>query len=288
MRTRVLGLLLVMLWSLPVLADQRVSVPVGEDETSAVAREKGFVMALSQEIQAMVIPALNPSRLKAVMGVLAPEQGAFVRGYSEVASAEGNATQGTLTLDVRVNAEALKIRLRELGVLYTAAAPQPYVLQLSGVEPSRTKRLGHLQELSGLKPVPAAGEDVPVLNLSQPGGWTGTLRLGDWTATHSAKTLDEVWLAVWRSYFSRSGLPVTGGSALTVRVSGWLSSMGPMEFDKLMDSWGTEIVDKSLVGVEMEGAGMVGVWRVQARSREALSRRLADAVKAQGLVLEIR
>lgn len=288
MRTCVLGLLLVMLWFLPVLADQRVSVPVGEGETVAAVREKGFAQALSQELQTMVVPPLSPSRLKAVMGVLTPEQGALVRGYSEVAPAEGNATEKTLTLDVRVNTAALKTRLRELGVMSTATAPRPYVLQLSGVEPSRTKRLAHLQELSGLKPVPAAGEDVPVLKLSQAGAWTGELHLGALNATHTAKTLDEVWLAVWKHYFSRAELPTADGSTLSVRVSGWLSSMGPMEFDRLMDSWEAEIVDKSLVGVEMEGAGMVGVWRIQARSREALSRRLADAVKAQGLALEIR
>ncbi len=288
MRTGVLGLVLVMLWSLPALADQRVSVSIGEGETVAAVREKGFAQALSQEIQAMVASPLNPSRLEAVMGVLAPEHGSFVRGYSEVAPSEVNATGGMLTLDVRVNTAALKTRLRELGVMYTATAPRPYVLQLSGVEPSRTKRLGHLQELSGLKPVAAAGEDAPVLKLSQAGHWTGVLHLGSWNATHTAKTLDEVWFAVWKQYFSRANLPAEGGSPLSVRVSGWLSSMGPMEFDRLMDSWEAEIADKSLVGVEMEGAGMVGVWRIQARSREALSRRLADAVKAQGLALEIR
>lgn len=274
------------LWAASGSADQRVSVPVAEDGSAVL--EKGFAAALSQEIQTLVSPSLSVSRLQAVMDVLGPEQAAFVRGYSEVVPAEGNATDGPMILDVRINTPALRARLRELGVLFTAASPLPYVLQLSGVEPARTKRLGFLQEMSGLTPVAAAGTDVPVLHLSQAGAWSGVLNLGDWRATHTAKTLDEVWLAVWKSYFSRPGFGAAAGSTLTVRVSGWLSSMGPMEFDRLMDSWETEILDKSLVGVEMDGPGMAGVWRVQARSREALSRRLSDAVKAQGLTLEIR
>lgn len=274
------------LWTAPAPAGQRVSVPAGENGTAVL--EQGFARALAQEVQTLVSPSLSASRLQAVMEVLGPEQRAFVRGYSEVVPADGNATDGNMTLDVRVNTPALRTRLRELGVLFTAASPLPYVLRLSGVEPARTRRLGVLQELSGLTPVSAAGADVPVLHLSQAGAWSGVLSLGDWRATHTAKTLDEVWLAVWKNYFSRPGFGTPVGTTLTVRVSGWLSSMGPMEFDRLMDSWDAEVLDKNLVGVEMDGPGMAGVWRVQARSREALARRLSDAVKAQGLTLEIR
>ncbi len=287
----------------PVMADQRVVVPVDGGEGQPSALERGFDAALAQEVQVLVGTALSPSRLKAVTGVLGPERNALIRGYSEVAGAAANATAGnadatamdanatsgaSLTLDVRIQTEALKTRLRELGVMFTAAAPLPYVLELSGVEPSRTKRLGALQELSGLKPLPAGAADVPVLKLSQMGAWSGVLSLGEWNATHSAKTLDEVWFVVWKSYFSRPGIMAKGESGLLVRVSGWLSSMGPMEFDRLMDSWSDEIQHKTLVGVEMDGPGMVGVWRVQTRSRDALARRLGDAAKAQGLTLEIR
>lgn len=280
----------------PVMADQRVVVPVDGGEGQPSALEMGFDAALAQEVQVLVGTPLSPSRLKAVMGVLGPERNALIRGYSEVAGAAANATAmdanatngASLTLDVRIQTEALKTRLRELGVMFTATAPLPYVLELSGVEPSRTKRLGALQELSGLKPLPSAAADVPVLKLSQMGAWSGVLSLGEWNATHSAKTLDEVWFVVWKSYFSRPGILAKGESGLLVRVSGWLSSMGPMEFDRLMDSWSDEIQHKTLVGVEMDGPGMVGVWRVQTRSRDALARRLGDAAKAQGLTLEIR
>jgi hypothetical protein len=55
-----------------------------------------------------------------------------------------------------------------------------------------------------------------------------------------------------------------------------------------MDSWGAEVDQKTLVGVEMDGPGMAGVWRIQTRSRDALVRRLGDAAKAQGLSVEIR
>ncbi len=288
--------LILFCWVTPVMADQRVVVPVDGGEGQPSALDRGFDAALAQEVQVLVGTPLAPSRLKAVMSVLGTERNALIRGYSEVAGGSANATAtdanatsgASLVLDVRIHAEGLKTRLRELGVMFTAAAPLPYVLELSGVEPSRTKRLGALQELSGLKPLPVGAADVPVLKLSQMGAWTGVLSLGEWNATHSAKTLDEVWLAVWKSYFSRPGILAKGESGLLVRVSGWLSSMGPMEFDRLMDSWSDEIQHKTLVGVEMDGPGMVGVWRVQTRSRDALARRLGDAAKAQGLTLEIR
>lgn len=288
--------LILFCWAAPIMADQRVVVPVDGGEGQPSALDRGFDAALAQEVQVLVGTPLSPSRLKAVMSVLGPERNALIRGYSEVAGGSANATAtdanatsgASLVLEVRIHAEGLKTRLRELGVMFTAAAPLPYVLELSGVEPSRTKRLGALQELSGLKPLPAGAADVPVLKLSQMGAWTGVLSQGEWNATHSAKTLDEVWLAVWKSYFSRPGILAKGESGLLVRVSGWLSSMGPMEFDRLMDSWSDEIQHKTLVGVEMDGPGMVGVWRVQTRSRDALARRLGDAAKAQGLTLEIR
>lgn len=286
--------LMLMLWAVSALADQRVVIPLQAGETSASVVDRTFMTALEQEVQATVDKPLTPSRLKAVMEVLGPQRHALVQGYSEVAAGSGgNATQGnstglTATLDVRIHADALRARLRETGVAFTASAPWPYVLQLSGVEPSRTKRLGFLQELSGLKPVPTGGENVPVLALSQAGAWTGVLTLDQWSATHTAKSLDEVWLTVWKGYFSRPGLLAKGESGLEVRVSGWLSSMGPMEFDRLMDSWTREIEKKSLVGVEMEGAGLAGVWRIQTRSRDALVGRLKEAAKAQGLSVDVR
>jgi len=300
MQQRVFGLcLMLVFWAVSSLGDQRVVIPLQAGETPATVVDRTFMTALEQEVQASVDKPLTPSRLKAVMEVLGPQRHALVQGYSEVsadpggAAAGGNATQGnatgqSVTLDVRIHTDALRARLRETGVAFTASAPWPYVLQLSGVEPSRTKRLGFLQELSGLQPVAAGGEDVPVLALSQAGPWTGVLTLGQWSATHTAKSLDEVWLTVWKGYFSRPGLLAKGESGLEVRVSGWLSSMGPMEFDRLMDSWTREIEKKSLVGVEMEGAGLAGVWRIQTRSRDALVGRLRDAAKAQGLSVDVR
>ncbi|MBP9944039.1 MAG: hypothetical protein KBF11_05785 [Desulfomicrobium sp.] len=274
---------------LPAVADQRVSVAVdaGESREALVARV--FDTALEQEVDALLGTQLAPSRKKTLMEILSKERETLILGYSEdEAAAEANATGLTRAMTVRVHGAGLKARLRDMGVMFTLKDSKPYVLQLSGVEPSRTKRLGALQELSGLKPVAAAAQGVPVLALSQMGAWTGVLSLGEWRTSHTAKTLDEVWLAVWKNYFSRPGVAAQGESGLLVRVSGWLSSMGPMEFDKLMDTWNEEIGQKTLVGVEMEGSGMVGVWRVQTRSRDALARRLGDAAKTQGLTVEIR
>ena len=87
----------------------------------------------------------------------------------------------------------------------------------------------------------------------------------------------------------RVGQPVVqeDRSMVTVRVSGWLSSMGPMEFDRMMDGWKAEIAQKNLTAVDMAPAGLVGVWKIQARQKDALANRLRDAAKAQGLTVEI-
>ena len=274
---------------LPAVADQRVSVAVDAGESREALVARAFDTALEQEVDALLGTQLAPSRKKTLMEILSKERETLILGYSEdEAAAEANATGLTRAMTVRVHGAGLKARLRDMGVMFTLKDSKPYVLQLSGVEPSRTKRLGALQELSGLKPVAAAAQGAPVLALSQMGAWTGVLSLGEWRTSHTAKTLDEVWLAVWKNYFSRPGVTAQGESGLLVRVSGWLSSMGPMEFDKLMDTWNEEIGQKTLVGVEMEGSGMVGVWRVQTRSRDALARRLGDAAKTQGLTVEIR
>jgi hypothetical protein len=273
------------------VADQRVVVPVDGGDGQASLVDRAFDAALAREVEAVLGTPLAQPRMDALMKILSKERDALILGYSEVANtgdAEVNATDATRTLGVRVHGPGLKARLRDLGVLFTARGQWPYVLRLSGVEPSRTKGLGALQELSGLKPTVTQAPEVPVLELSQAGAWTGVLTLGEWKSFRTAKTLDEVWFAVWKDYFSRPGIAVQGESGLLVRVSGWLSSMGPMEFDRLMDSWSEEIQHKTLVGVEMDGAGMVGVWRVQTRSRDALARRLKDAAKTQGLIVEVR
>ncbi|PKN41711.1 MAG: hypothetical protein CVU60_10010 [Deltaproteobacteria bacterium HGW-Deltaproteobacteria-18] len=275
----------------PAVADQRVIVPADGGKGQAPFVERAFDAALAQEIEAILGTQLAQSRMDVLMGILSKERDALILGYSEVATtgdADVNATDASRTLAVRIHGPGLKTRLRDLGVLFTARDQWPYVLRLTGVEPSRTKGLGALQELSGLKPTVNQDPAVPVLELSQMGAWTGVLTLGEWKSFHTAKTLDEVWFAVWKDFFSRPGLAVQGESGLLVRVSGWLSSMGPMEFDRLMDSWSGEIQQKTLVGVEMDGAGMVGVWRIQTRSRDALARRLGDAAKTQGLTVEVR
>ena len=266
-------------------ASHRVALPVAE--TGEVLLEQAFDLALAQEIQSLVSTPLTPSRLDLVVTALAPERGSFVLGYSE-AAVEDNATVEGRVLDVRMHSDLVRQRLRELGVLFTATSPQSYVLRLTGVEPSRTKRLGALQEMSGLQPVAVGGEELPVLALSQFGDWTGVLSSGEWSYSHTAKSLDEVWLSIWKMYFNRTVAGMSGGPGVVVRVSGWLSSQGPMEFDRLMDSWHAEVTQKALVTVEMDATGMVGMWRIQTSTRNALERRLKEAAAAQGLVLDLR
>lgn len=292
MRRCVFFLILMLCGALPVLADQRVELPSDGGEGQPPFLERAFDAALAQEIQSVLGAQLAPSRMALLLDILSRDRDALILGYREIADADGadsfNATNAVRTLDVRIHDAGLRSRLRDLGVMFTAGTPLPYELNLSGVDPSRTKRLAALQELSGLTPTPVGGEKVPQLTLSQGQAWTALLTLGEWRSFRTAKTLDEVWFAVWKDFFARPGLTVQGESALLVRVSGWLSSMGPMEFDRLMGSWREEVQHKTLVGVEMDGPGMVGVWKVQTRARDALTKRLTDAARAQGLTVEIR
>jgi hypothetical protein len=284
--------LALMLCATAAFADQRVEVELSGAGSRQEAIEKGFDKALSMEVSAMA--PVSASRLEAVMGVLKGERDALVSGYGEVSTSERpledgtNATAAFLSMDVRINAARLKTRLRELGVMSTLSAPQPYVLRLSGVDPAETTGLGRLQELSGLRSVAAADEGVPVLSLSRGGAWYAALTSGEWSATRSGKSLDEAWLSVWKDFFMRPSRQSAQGQGLEVRVSGWLSSMGPMEFDRLMDTWDAEIDHKDLLGVEMDGPGMTGDWRIRTGSRPAFEQRLGDAARAQGLSVEIR
>ena len=254
--------LMLVFWASAALADQQVALRPAEGETRTAAIERSFDDALALEVQAVAGVPAPPSRLEKIMKVLSRERDSLILGYNEVASGVapegGNATADAVTLNVRIHGAGLKKRLRELGVLGTLSGPMPYVLHLSGVEPSRTKGLAALQELSGLQPMAAAGEDVPVLTLSQAGIWSGVLSLGEWSSARSAKTLEEVWLAVWKDYFSRAGLVAAGGGELSVRVSGWLSSMGPMEFDRLMDSWARKLIRRRWSGWRWTGRGWPG------------------------------
>lgn len=267
---------------------QRVEVAPAPDLTDhAQIVRKGIEQALALEIQAQLPAPLPPSRLAAVSRLLLAEQGALILGHSELPMASA-AANGTVCLDVHVDSNGVRARLAELGVLFTASSFRPYVLRLVDVDTSRTRRLGPLQELSGLRPIAAAGPETPVLQLKQdpPGFWTGRLEHGVWNETRTAKTLEEIWFSLWKDYFSRAEGHL-GDGALTVRVAGWLSSSGPMEFDRLMDGWTREIEQKALTGVAMDPDGLAGVWKIRVRQKEAFMGRLRDAAKAQGLAVKI-
>ncbi|NLY41788.1 MAG: hypothetical protein GX055_09235 [Desulfovibrionales bacterium] len=270
-------------------ADQRVDIMTNSTDTAYEQFvNQGLEQAITQEIAAL-LPAVSPERLNALAAHLHTGRDALILGYSDV-TALSNATDGHLVLDVRTNTDAIYTYLRDMGVLYTASGPKPYGLILDGVEPGRTKRLGPLQELSGLRPTGAVRADMPVLRLAQepPGAWTGVLTQGEWSVTRTAKVLDDVWFGLWQEFFARpeAALTQTDGTVM-VRVSGWVSSIGPMQFDTLMNSWSAEIVRKELIKVDMDTLGLAALWSVQPRNLDALRAQLQNAAQAQGLHVEI-
>lgn len=273
--------------SSPVCADQEVPFLVDQEQSQTEALNIAFDTAIAQEMDDLLGGSLTSSRKSLIMSVLGVERNVLVSGYNEVALDHDHGAEKMLL--VRISASALRKRLQELGVLATMHEPRPYVLTLSGVEPSLTKRLGALQELSGLVPQSTAeGQNIPELKLSWAETWMGILFYGESQAYHSAKTLDEVWFTLWKAYFSRSDkVQEQGATALYISISGWLSGHGPMDFDRMLDTWSTEIDQKSLVGVEMDGPGMVATWLIQSRDKGQLLRKLEDTVRAQGLSLEI-
>lgn len=193
-------------------------------------------------------------------------------------------------MDVQLDEERLKDRLQETGIYYTISAPMTYGLLTGGLEPAKIKRLGPLQELTGVRPAGGGGPETP--SLRSRAGWRGGMdwgpEPGSLVETKSGKSLDTIWLGLWKSYLpvQRCAGRLEPGSEVT--VSGWVSSMGPMEFDKLMDGWSAEIEHKTLEKVGMDAGGVIGVWQIQSRRPEALQIRLKDSVRAQGLQLEMK
>lgn len=268
-------------------AGQIVVLPADQAGTPAERMEFGYEAALRQELRAQLGADFSSRRIEAIMDVLRPERDFLARGYSEVPRGDANATNGTVSLDVHVDVPGLRNRLHDMGVLATRGSHMQYVLRLENVDPARTKRLGVLQMISGLRPVPVAPSGVPVLQLGLAGQWRGELVLGDRSITRTARDLDDVWFGLWKVYFAQAGAGEADGNTVVITVSGWLSSTGPMEFDEQLNGWNAEIGSKSLVGVDMTGPGMSGTWRILARDRKALLQRLQDTARAQELTLRV-
>lgn len=268
-------------------AGQVVVLPVDQAGTPAERMEFGYEAALRQELQTQLGAQFASRRIEAIMDVLRPDRDILARGYGEVPATDGNATNATVTLDVHVDSQAVRSRLQDMGALATASVQQPYVLHLENVDPARTKRLGVLQMISGLRPVPVGQGAEPVLKLSHSGQWQGELLLGDRSITQTAAELDDVWFGLWKVYFAQTVQNGAGSDTLEITVSGWLSSTGPMEFDEQLDGWNAEISSKALVGVDMNGPAMSGTWRILARDRSVLLQRLQEVTKAQELTLQV-
>jgi hypothetical protein len=179
MRKSIFGACLAVLFlCTSAMADQIVSVtPLKEGESRDSMLDRAFDQALALEVDEILGEAIPVSRKEKIMAVLVPQRSVLVRGYSETGraeeaplSGEGNESAENAqawTVKVHVQREDLRTCLREMGVLATIRAPLPYVLVLEDVDSSRTARLAFLQELSGMQPVGAGGEETPVLRLTQ-------------------------------------------------------------------------------------------------------------------------
>jgi hypothetical protein len=274
----------------PVFADQEVPFDLGPEQDQTRALYAAFDTAIGQEMEAILGRTLPSSRKALILSVLSADRNSLVTGYKEVAVLESTNSTTAKKLSVRISTSVLHKRLQELGVVATIDTPMFYALTFSGVEPSLTKGLGVLQEISGLVPrsLPEEGQSIPELKLSKTDVWMGVLSYQQWQSSHSAQTLDEVWFELWKAYFSRPDLAQAATSnTLQVRISGWLSGQGPMEFDRMLETWSADIGHKSLVGVEMDGPGLSATWSIVPRSREGVLQKLEEAVRFQGLVLEI-
>lgn len=281
--------LIILVWlmfcSWPVGADQQV--PLGTSGSQQEILQAAFEQAITQEIELILGISLPEQRQKLIMSVLKSEQDSFIAGYSEQKTALEDDQEPKKILVVRLSTATLRKRLQELGVLATVHNPLPYVLTLSHVQPSETKDLGPLQELSGLIPQTMTHDPlIPELKLSRPGGWLGVLSWGDAQVSHGAKTLEELWLALWKDYFSKQSSGLTPDNEVRVRIVGWLSGQGPLDFDQLLETWSAEVDQKSLVAVDMDGPAIAATWKIQTRSKALLMDKLHNAVRAQGLILE--
>jgi hypothetical protein len=256
--------------------------PLSPAEERQAARQRGFVMAVRQEARAMLPAEITGPRLDVLDGYLRPMAAGFVRSYSEV-SLQRTPAGGTMLLDVTLDTQALKDRLRRLGLLHAGTAPLDYSLTLGEAPEGAWEEIGRLQVLSGLNPAQGA---VPSLELAwEPQGrmWTARLTTADDVYAAVNADLDTLWGEIWGRWFTRIDMGVDTAGEVVLEVEGWYTPDGVEAFDRLLTGWRSEVESAVLLDMVMRPTGITARWRLKVLDRAGLENRLGDYMPRRNL-----
>ncbi|MEW5773121.1 MAG: hypothetical protein AB1916_06305 [Thermodesulfobacteriota bacterium] len=243
------------------------------------AMAKGFQEAVTAEALGLLPAALAPERAALLAAWLAPRAGQYVQSYSELSTTVA-AEETTLALDVRVDRPALRRVLQSLGVYYTAAAPRPFGLVLSGEAAAHRAEISRLEALSGLY---AAEGASPQLTLAAAGkAWTGRLASPAGETESAGESLDAVWLDLWGRHFSSPEAQAGVLDRLVLRVDGWFAPDGIRDFDAELRAF--EGVESAVLDrVILTPTGASAVWRVRTPNPGSLRTRMEGYIPGRGL-----
>ena len=254
-----------------------VFMPFDENNTNDMAmpqktRNKGFCKAVYNAALADLPGTLPEDRAAVLDEFLCNEAADYVLSYKEIEVSPGEDGL-SMIMDVDLNQEALKKRLKQIGVYYTSTTLLPYQMNLSGGEPEDWMMLGDLQKLTGVSS--SVGSDL-VLSASQSktGYWSGTLALGqdEWTAR--TKEFKNLWLSLWAKYFAKLNAKSKDESLGMVTVWGWYTPDGVMDFNNKLKLMGNLIESPMLTTVVMTPVGVKAGWSGQILNKPALEEKL--------------
>ncbi len=257
---------------------------VSSMQLRAKARDAAFVQAVSQEAAAMLPADMSEQRKGLLAAHLAPLAASFVTGYQENA-ARTDESGLSLTLSVDVNKKALRDHLRGLGLLRSGGGPLFVDLrQLSSMNAQESETLKSLLALSDMT---QSQGSMPELTLERVDGrWKGTLRSGDAALAEMHPDLSSMWFAIWGKYFHRQASPAATAGVSQLRMTGWFSADGALEFDQAMRAWEDVAQDVRLLELDVQTSGVSGLWSIGITDRAGFESRLKDAVKGRNLRYE--
>lgn len=283
-----LVLVLVLLLQAAPAHARRVETVWGEGQASktrAQAQGEAFTAAVTDEAMDILRVPLPEARRAALREYLATVSGEVVRGYTEQGM---TAVQGgtRLVVDVDVNRDMLKDRLRQVGVYYTAEEQVPADVQVAGATSEVTERLGKLQLLYGVEQ--RAGAPVRVAVRVQNKAWYATLDAPEGSTSASGAAVDDAWRTVWAWYFThRQVAGAAVGQQAVLRVSGWLTADSVETFDRALHDWDRALQGVSLQEVVMRPGGIVATWKLVLVNRVELDRRLDEYLAPRKLTREV-
>lgn len=254
-------------------------------KTRAQAQGEAFTSAVTDEALDILRAPLSEARRAALREYLATVTGEVVRGYTELGMTQ---VQGgtRLAVDVDVNRDMLKERLRQVGAYYTAEEPVGMVLQLSGASPEVAERVSKLQLLYGVEQ--RAGAAVRVALRPQSKAWYGTLDAPEGSTSADGASADDVWRGLWAWYFShRQVAGAAAGQQAVLRVSGWLTADSVESFDRALHDWDRALQSVQLQDVTMRPGGLVATWKLVLVNRVELDRRLDEYLAPRKLTREV-